>query len=50
MNLETRAGYKAVSVLKDIVKEYIINNTENGKYKGELHYLNLYKQYARYLK
>ncbi len=47
---ETRVGYKAISVLADIVKEYIDAFTVNGRYESETHYLLLYNQLQQYLR
>ena len=38
-NLETRVGYKTLSIMRDMIIDYISAYTINGKYKGELHYL-----------
>jgi hypothetical protein len=38
-NLETRAGYKTLSILKDQTEDYIRTFTIDHKYKGELKYL-----------
>ena len=49
MILETRVGYMAVSILKDLTLDYIEAFTINNKYLGELHYLIMYQQFERYL-
>ena len=49
MNLETRVGYKTISVLKDLTKEYIITNTINGVYEGDTHYITLFQELHEYL-
>jgi len=49
MGIETRVGYKSISVVNEIIKDYITKNTINNKYVGDVHYLRLYSQYKSYL-
>lgn len=48
-NNETRAGYKTVSVLKDLTKDYIDAHIVDNKYVGKPEYLITYKSLTKYL-
>ena len=50
MNLETRVGYKTISILQDEITKYIKAYTTNGRYKGDVKYLILHQEYERYLR
>jgi len=49
MILEDRVGFMAISELKDMVKEYIIEHTVDKRYVGDLRYLTLYEEFQKYL-
>jgi hypothetical protein len=46
--MDERVGYGATSILEAIVKEYIVSNTVNGKYVGDLHYLTVCESLHKY--
>ena len=48
--IETRVGYMSVAILTNQIKDYIHAFTVNGKYEGELKYIDLAVQYAGFLK
>ncbi len=43
-NVETRVGYKTVSILRDMLSEYIEAYTINGKYYGDSYFINCYSE------
>ena len=45
---ETRVGHKAVAVLLDDVREYIVAHTVSNRFVGNLKYLTDYQQLWRY--
>ncbi|MFH1683103.1 MAG: hypothetical protein ABIA37_04870 [Candidatus Woesearchaeota archaeon] len=47
---ETRVGKMTTAVLKEVVREYIQDNTVKGRYKGNLYYLDLYRELDNFLK
>jgi len=49
MILEDRVGFMAISELKDMVKEYIIEHIVDKRYEGDLRYLTLYEEFQKYL-
>ena len=48
-NIETRVGYKSLSIIRDALYEYIIAHTIDGKYKGDSHYLYCYSKFSSFL-
>ncbi|MEK6932507.1 MAG: hypothetical protein AABW56_01790 [Nanoarchaeota archaeon] len=48
-NIETRVGYKTISILRDILSEYIGAHTIDGEYKGDSHYLYCYFKFNSFL-
>lgn len=50
-NIETRVGYKTISLLNDALKDYIKAFTEdNGVYRGDVYFLYLFSKFDLYLK
>ena len=49
-NLETRVGYVALSMIRDELREYIAAYTENGLYRGDLHYYLQAEKIEEYLR
>ena len=47
-SLDTRVGHRTTSVLREEIKKYIISNTVNGEYEGELKYLQIYEELCKY--
>ena len=41
-NLEAMVGYKALSIIRDSLREYILAHTVKGKYIGNLGYIKKY--------
>jgi len=50
VDLESRVGFKTISVLKGLVEEYIRVNTLDGLYVVEVKYLKLFEEYDKYLR
>lgn len=48
-DLETRVGYKTISVLLKEVNKYIDLFTINGEYKGDLKYIQIKKDFDKYM-
>lgn len=49
-NLETRVGFKALSIINDYLTNYIQLHTVNGKYVGSFEYLVKAQQVRRTLR
>ena len=49
-NLETRVGFKTISVLNDLLKDYIVAHTKDGLYVGDVNILSIYQENAEYLR
>lgn len=49
-NLETRVGYRAMSVIKDELEAYVRRHTYNGRYHGDVDYLHQLKEAIAYLR
>lgn len=43
--LETRVGFTALAILRDITADYVREMTVNGRYEGHLHYLRMLEMY-----
>ena len=49
-DIETRVGYRTISVLKKEIEKYIKAFTVDDKYEGELGYLIMYQKCVDLLK
>jgi len=49
-NMETRVGYRAISILKDELGEYIKAFTIDGIYEGGVYFLYLFSRFDSYLR
>ena len=47
---ETRVGYAATDCMLDIILEHVKDQTVEGRYQGELFYLNLAQQFRTFLR
>ena len=47
-NLETRVGYATTSFLERETRKYIIANTKNGKYIGDIKYIQILNELSSY--
>jgi hypothetical protein len=48
MTKETRVGYMATSILEEMCLEYIRAHTKEGKFIGDVKYLDVYINLKRY--
>ena len=47
-NLETRVGYATTSFLERETRKYIIANTKNGQYIGDIKYIQILNELNSY--
>ena len=50
MTEETRVGFMSTSIIEEMLKDYITAFTNEGKYKGKLEYLKIYRDLRKYIK
>ena len=48
--IDQRVGYTSISILRNVLKDYISAHVIEGKYRGEIRYLILYQKYDKIIK